>query len=290
MTRILITGASGQLGSELQEVMGTMTRYELYPTDVSRLDICDRDAAGRFVNGNGIDIIINCAAYTAVDRAEDNEALAMKINRDGAASLAYVAASSGATLIHISTDYVFDGKAASPIGEDRPTDPIGVYGRTKLLGEQAILESGCRGIIIRTAWLYSAFGNNFVKTMRRLGAERDSLTVVCDQYGTPTYARDLARAIADIIPQLEPAPSPAEIYHYTDEGATTWNEFAEEILRRSGLSTPVIPVTTGQYNARAERPRYSVLDKSKIKRTFGIVIPDWRDSLAECIAVLDGKR
>ncbi len=288
MTKILITGASGQLGSELQVVLGSDPAHTLFPTDVPQLDICDRDAVSNFVKDNGIEVIINCAAYTAVDKAEDDELLAMKINRDGVAALASVAAAQGADLIHISTDYVFDGKASSPIGEDTPTSPLGVYGRTKLLGEEAMRESGCRGVIIRTAWLYSSFGNNFVKTMRNLGSTRDLLRVVGDQYGTPTYARDLAEAIATIIPQLSKVRG-VQTYHFSDEGITTWSEFAAEALRLSGIATPVESITTEEYPTRAVRPHYSVLDKSRIKCDFGVRVPDWKASLAECIGRLDGK-
>ena len=231
----------------------------------------------KFVNENNIDLIINCAAYTAVDRAESDIDLAKKINTDGPKNLAQ----SGAKLIHISTDYVFDGTGHIPYTPDDETNPTSVYGKTKRDGELAVIENSECYIIIRTAWLYSVYGNNFVKTMRRLGAERNEINVVSDQIGTPTYASDLAAAIVKIIPQMTRENS--GIYHFTNMGVCSWYDFAIEIMELSDITCMVNPIKTSQYPTPATRPSYSVLDKSKITETFGIKIPHWRDGLKKCI-------
>ena len=285
---MLITGANGQLGTELRNItVRSRNRYVF--TDVTTvpgietvyLDITDIDAVRITCESEGIDVIVNCAAYTNVDRAEDDMAGAMLLNSTAAGNLAKVAAERDAVMIHVSTDYVFHGDIPAPCREDWPTDPLGVYGSTKLLGEREIAASGCRSIIFRTAWLYSPYGNNFVKTMRRLTAEKDSLKVVFDQVGTPTYARDLAALILKVID--EDRLDCTGIYHYSDEGAVSWYDFAKAICELSGNSCNIRPCHTEDYPSKARRPRFSVLDKTKVKETFGIEVPYWRDSLTECI-------
>lgn len=281
MANILVTGANGQLGSELRR-LGFSALDEVFFTDVADLDITNREAIRQFVQEHEIDTIINCAAYTAVDRAEEEAALAEKINTEAVANLARVAYQQDCLLIHISTDYVFDGTGTSPYTEkDRPC-PVSVYGKTKLAGEQEILKSKCFHIIIRTAWLYSEFGNNFVKTIRRLAAERPELKVVSDQIGTPTYAADLARAIIRIMENEERIEHEG-IYHYSNEGICSWYDFAAEIVRLSGADCQVHPVTTEEYPTKTRRPAYSVLDKTKIRNTFGVEVPQWQTSLKECL-------
>ncbi len=268
----LITGCNGQLGTELAQRLP-----DAICADIDILDITDADAVNKFVKSNNIDVIINCAAYTAVDKAEENIELATKINVDGPRNLA----KSGAKVIHISTDYVFDGTGHTPYHADAPTNPVSVYGKTKRAGEIAVLENTKCAVIIRTAWLYSAHGNNFVKTMRRLGAERESINVVCDQIGTPTFAGDLADAIVKIIPQMNEQNS--GIYHFTNNGVCSWYDFACEIMEMSGLTCHVLPIKTSQYPTPATRPFYSVLDKDKITQTFGIEIEHWKKGLSKCI-------
>ena len=270
--KILVTGANGQLGTELKKLLPNAIF-----TDVENLDITDFKSVESFVNENQIDIIINCAAYTAVDNAEDNFELAKKINEIGPKNLAL----NGAKIIHISTDYVFDGTNHQPYSPEDKTNPISVYGQTKRAGELAVLENAQIGIVIRTAWLYSAHGNNFVKTMRRLGAERESLNVVADQIGSPTFAGDLAEAITSILPQL--SKNNNGIYHYTNEGVCSWYDFATEIMNESGISCKVNPIPSSAYPTKAKRPFYSVLDKSKIKQTFCIKIPHWKEGLKKCL-------
>ena len=289
---VLVTGANGQLGSELREVSaGGRDRYIF--TDVSSLsgvetvflDITNIEALRIICDSEQVDVIVNCAAYTAVDKAEDDHNGAMLLNSTAVANLAKVAAERNATLIHISTDYVFHGDMTVPYKEDWPTDPLGVYGSTKLLGEREIAKSGCRSIIFRTAWLYSPFGKNFVKTMRSLTAERDSIKVVFDQVGTPTYARDLACLIVKVI--SEGLLDKTGTYHFSDEGAISWYDFAKAICELSGNRCDIRPCHTNEFPSKAERPRFSVLDKTKVKETFGITIPYWRDSLIHCIKRLE---
>ena len=272
---LLIVGCNGQLGREL-----AMRLPDAICTDVDTLDITDAVAVQKFVCENNINVIINCAAYTAVDKAEDDVPLATKVNVAGPRNLAQT----GAKIIHVSTDYVFDGCACRPYAVDAPTNPVSVYGRTKRAGEIAVLENADVAVIIRTAWLYSAHGNNFVKTMRRLGEEKDSINVVADQVGTPTYAGDLADAIVKIIPQMNAENS--GIYHFTNEGVCSWYDFATEIMAMSGLGCAVKPIKTAQYPTRAVRPFYSVLDKDKIKSVFGIEIRHWRCALGQCLEQL----
>lgn len=279
MANILVTGANGQLGSELRKI-GFSALDEVFYTDVAELDITDYAAVEKFVKDKEIDTIINCAAYTAVDKAEEEPQLAAKINTEAVANLARAAAKEGCLLIHISTDYVFDGTGTKPYTEKDKPCPVSVYGKTKLAGEEAILKSRCFHIIIRTAWLYSSFGNNFVKTILRLAAERPEISVVSDQVGSPTYAGDLAAAIVGIMDSEERIEHEG-IYHYSNEGVCSWYDFAAEIVRLSGKECRVKPVTTAEYPTKTQRPAYSVLDKSKIKKTFGIEIPEWKDALAK---------
>ena len=273
----LVVGANGQLGNELRLLLKEKAIY----VDRDELDITDKKAVEKFFANNSFEAIINCAAYTAVDKAETDEKLAELINVEGPRNLA----ASGLPIIHISTDYVFDGTSSVPYVEDDKTNPQTVYGRTKLAGEQAVMETAKTAIIIRTAWMYSVFGNNFVKTMRRLGAERKSLNVVFDQIGTPTYAADLAQTIVTILPQIKAGTK--AIYHFSNEGVCSWYDFALAIMAQSDLDCEVLPVESKEYPTPAKRPHYSVLNKSKIKRDFGIKINNWAVSLAECIEKLN---
>ena len=285
---VLVTGANGQLGSELREA-AAKSRDRFVFSDVTSvpgvetvyLDITNVDAVRIICDSERIDVIVNCAAYTNVDKAEDDSATAMLLNSTAAGILATVAAERNLKLIHISTDYVFHGDSTLPYREDRPTHPLGVYGSTKLSGERKIAESGCDSIIFRTAWLYSPFGKNFVKTMLGLTSERDSLKVVFDQIGTPTYARDLAKLIIKVI--SDNMLSLTGIYHFSNEGAISWYDFAKAICEIGGNSCDIRPCHTEDYPSKAQRPRFSVLDKTKVKETFGINIPYWRDSLEDCI-------
>ena len=283
---ILITGTNGQLGNEMRTLSAGHPEHTYFFTDVQELDICDKEGVKAFVADNAIDIIVNCAAYTAVDKAEDNADLCDRLNHLAPGNLAEAAQAVGAALVQISTDYVFDGTAHTPYTEDAPTCPTSVYGRTKLAGEQLALAQCSRTMIIRTAWLYSTFGNNFVKTMLRLGRERDRLGVVFDQIGTPTYAADLAAAIFTAIGQgIRPG-----IYHFSNEGVCSWYDFTLAIHRLAGITTcKVSPLHTAEYPARAPRPHYSVLDKTKLKQTLGIEIPHWEESLAQCIRRLEDQ-
>ena len=283
MKNILITGANGQLGNEMRVLSAENKEYNYFFTDVAELDICDAQAILGFVKANDINVIVNCAAYTAVDQAEDNVELCTKLNADAVGYLAQAAEANGAEFIQISTDYVFDGTAHLPYQETEPTCPNSVYGSTKLAGEQNALTLCSRSMVIRTAWLYSTFGNNFVKTMIRLGKERDTLGVIFDQIGTPTYARDLARAIFVAIRQgVVPG-----VYHFSNEGVCSWYDFTKAIHRLAGITTcNVKPLHTSEYPTKASRPHYSLLDKTKIKETYHIEIPYWEDSLKECIDAL----
>lgn len=282
MANILITGANGQLGTELRNRSFSLLDDVFY-TDVEELDITSMKAICAFIETHEIDTIINCAAYTAVEQAEEEEEKATRLNRDAVENLAKAAQKLDCLLIHISTDYVFDGMGDRPYTEKDVTNPQGVYGKTKLEGEQAIKRSGCMYIIIRTAWLYSAYGKNFVKTIARLAEERDELNVVNDQWGTPTYAGDLAEAIIKMMEQ-EDLPEWEGIYHFTNEGACTWYDFAKEIVALSGQDCKVNPVTTDEYPTRVKRPAYSILDKTKIKDTFELEIRDWKEALKSCMA------
>ena len=280
---ILITGCNGQLGNEIQLLEKENLQHTYFNTDVAELDITDQQAIEKFVNDKEIDGIVNCAAYTAVDKAEENEALCQKLNAEAPAYLAHAIGQRGGWMIQISTDYVFDGTGHTPYQEDADTCPNSVYGRTKLVGELNVQKLCERFLIIRTAWLYSTFGNNFVKTMIRLGKEKPELGVIFDQIGTPTYARDLAKAIMAAIAQgIKPG-----VYHFSNEGVISWYDFTKAIHRIAGItSCHVRPLHTAEYPTPAKRPAYSVLDKTKIKETYNIEIPYWEESLKECIEKL----
>ena len=285
MKQILVTGCLGQLGNEIQLLA---PKYEdechFFFTDKDDLDITDRKAIYDFIENNHISIVINCAAFTAVDKAESQPELCNLLNNIAPGYLAEAVASVGGTMIQVSTDYVFDGTGHKPYLEDDLTCPNSVYGRTKLAGEEAVIRHCAGSMVIRTAWLYSTFGNNFVKTMLRLGKEREQLGVVFDQIGSPTYARDLARVIMTAVDKgIIPG-----VYHFTDEGVCSWYDFTRAIHRIAGIDKcHVNPIHTEDYPAPAPRPHYSVLDKTKIKKTFGVEIPWWEDSLKECMAKLD---
>lgn len=282
MLNILVTGADGQLGRCLQR-LGAVSPHNYVFTDVARLDITDRGAVEAAVRETSAQVIVNCAAYTNVERAEEDEATADLLNHLAVANLAEAAKAADATLIHVSTDYVFDGTAHLPYTEEAPTAPLGAYGRTKLAGERAVVESGCRYLVFRTAWLYSEYGSNFLKTMLRLTTERERIDVVADQIGTPTYAGDLALAIFSVV-EGELFRGHEGIYHFSGEGVCSWYDFAVEIAAAAGHDgCEINPCRTGEYPAKAPRPAFSVLDKTKVKRTFGIGIPHWRDSMLYCL-------
>ncbi|MCD8292094.1 MAG: dTDP-4-dehydrorhamnose reductase [Prevotella sp.] len=281
---ILITGCNGQLGSEMRLIENEHTQHTFFNTDVDELDITDQSAIDNFVDNNDIEGIVNCAAYTAVDKAESNNQLCTALNTEAPVYLAAAMARRGGWLIQISTDYVFNGKKFTPYIETDTPCPDSVYGSTKLAGELAVSKFCKNTMIIRTAWLYSSFGNNFVKTMIRLGKEKSELGVVFDQIGTPTYARDLARTIMTAI---EKGVVPG-VFHFSNEGVCSWYDFTKVIHRLTGITTcKVKPIHTSEYPTPATRPAYSVLDKTKIKTTYGIEIPYWEDSLAECIKLLE---
>lgn len=284
MKQILVTGCKGQLGNEIQLLAPKYAEtFHFFFTDKEELDITNRKAVYAFIEQNHISIVINCAAFTAVDKAEDNAELCDLLNHVAPGYLAEAVASVGGSMIQVSTDYVFDGTGCTPYKEDDATNPQTVYGRTKLAGEESVIRSCAGSMVIRTAWLYSTFGNNFVKTMIRLGKERDALGVVFDQIGSPTYARDLARSIMQIVDKgIIPG-----VYHFTNEGVCSWYDFTRAIHRLEGIdSCKVSPIHTEDYPVPAQRPHYSVLDKSKIKETFGIDIRWWEDALKECIKEL----
>lgn len=251
-----------------------------YFTDVDTLDLCDRSRLSGFVQTHRVQYILNCAAYTAVDRAEDEAELCMAVNRDAVQNVGTVAASQGIKVIHISTDYVFDGNGARPLREDDATNPQSVYGASKLAGEKALQAVCPDAVIVRTAWLYSEFGNNFFRTMLRLGGERETVSVVSDQTGTPTYAGDLAGAMLAIVDSPVFVPG---VYHYSNEGACNWYDFAVKIMAHAGLACRVLPVKTHEYPARAVRPAYSVLCKDKIRQTYGVAVPGWETGLVEAL-------
>jgi dTDP-4-dehydrorhamnose reductase len=286
---ILVTGANGQLGNELREISGDFTGYRFFFTDVDDLNIADSNAVNDFFEKNRIQTVINCAAYTAVDKAESDEYTATLINAVAVGYLAKACDKANATLIHVSTDYVLDGCACKPYSEDHPTAPASAYGRSKLAGEKAALSTP-KSVVIRTSWLYSPFGANFVKTMLRLGKEREMLCVVFDQVGTPTYAADLAQAIMAIAGQTKNDESlnmeKRGVFNYSNEGVCSWYDFAHEIMQQAGLKCDVKPIETKDYPTPATRPHYSVLNKDRIKTAYGLKIPHWKDSLSKCLSVL----
>lgn len=282
--KILITGANGQLGNEMRVIAKSNAQHEFVFTDVQELNICDKDAVNAFFKEGHFDFVVNCAAYTAVTNAEKDFDKSLALNRDAVRNIGEAAAENGAKVIHISTDYVFDGTAHTPYTEDMPVNPQSVYGKTKYEGEAALTQSGCDYVIIRTAWLYSSFGNNFVKTMIKLGKTRDKLTVIFDQIGSPTYAADLAKAIMTIINSEKFVTG---TYHFSNEGVCSWYDFAKAIHRLYGLhNCDVQPLETKLYPDDTPRPAYSVLNKAKIKNTYKVSIPHWYESLEKCIRIL----
>lgn len=281
--KILITGANGQLGTELHEILEREFPGQTLYTDVQELDLTNAKAVDSYVANNEITHIVNCAAYTAVDRAEEEKMLCAAVNTDAVKNLAMAADANGAKIIHISTDYVFDGTNHRPYRESDKVNPISQYGATKRKGETLLLALAPQAIIIRTAWLYSAHGNNFVKTMLRLADSQPEIKVVCDQIGTPTFARDLARAVVKVLQSHQWVPG---IYHFTDEGAASWYDFAKAIFRIAGKDVKVTPIPTEDYPTPASRPSYSILDRTRIKATYGIEIPHWEEALADCLRQL----
>ena len=273
----LVTGADGQLGRELRLVLGDRAVY----ADKAYLDITDEARVSAFFAERKFDVVINCAAYTAVDKAEDDAESADRVNRLGAELLARY----GRRIIQISTDYVFDGESPRPYKEEDETRPMSVYGRTKRAGEEAVLAQADTAVIVRTSWLYSSFGGNFVKTMQRLGRERGSLGVVFDQVGTPTYAADLAAAVTAMLSEIPAGMK--EIFHYSNEGVTSWYDFACAIMEMSGISCAVRPIESTEYPTRAARPSFSVLNKAKIKKRFGLAVPHWTDGLKRCVKTME---
>ena len=284
MMNILVTGASGQLGSEVRENSIEFSRYNFFFEDSKSLDITNFEKVKEVIKENEIDVVINCAAYTVVDKAEFEELNAESVNSLGVQNLVSALNGKG-KLIHISTDYVFNGNSYEPYKEEDTVGPIGVYGKTKRLGEEHILNSEVESLIIRTSWVYSSFGNNFVKTMLRLGKERNELYVIFDQIGSPTYARDLAQVCLNAIDKDFSKLS--KIYHYSNEGVASWYDFAKAIMEISGINCKVKPIETKEYPTPAKRPNYSLLNKSKIKKEFNITIPYWRDSLNDCIKKIE---
>ena len=281
MSNILVTGANGQVGSEIRE-LSLENEHKFFFTDSQDLDICDKERTENFCKENCVDIIINCAAYTAVDKAESESESADSVNHLAVKYLAEISKKQNIKLIHISTDYVFDGRNFKPYVETDASNPQGVYGKTKLDGENAMLKINPENsMIIRTSWVYSSYGTNFVKTMLRLGKERDELGVIFDQVGTPTYAGDLAETILAILPQLN--NKNVELYHYSNEGVCSWYDFAKAIFELSEIGCDVNSIETKEYPTPAKRPHYSLLNKAKIKREYNITIPYWRDSLKECL-------
>jgi dTDP-4-dehydrorhamnose reductase len=280
---ILVTGSNGQLGSDLRDLAASYPQYNFIFTDVAELSIVDKDAVYHFFTTERPAYLVNCAAYTAVDKAESERELSDEINGTAVGILAAACQEHGTKFIHISTDYVFNGEASSPLKETDKVDPVNAYGASKLLGEQRAIQNDPGVIIIRTSWVYSFYGKNFVKTMMRLMNEKQSLGVIDDQLGSPTYAADLAEAIMQIISSGKWEPG---IYNYSNDGIISWFDFANEIKRQIGANCIVNPLTTEQFPTPAKRPRYSVLDKAKIQNTFSITLKDWKESLRLCISKL----
>lgn len=283
---VLVTGANGQLGKSIAEHVADVSQYQFVFLGRDDLDLETPESIENYLNTNEFEMVVNCAAYTAVDKAESEPEIADRVNHLAVKKIAEVCKRKNSALIHISTDYVFNGRNFKPYTETDATDPQSVYGKTKLLGEQAICEINPKGIVIRTSWVYSEYGNNFAKTMLRLGKERDQLGVIFDQIGTPTYAGDLALAIVDILEagKLEDRETSTNIYHFSNEGVASWYDFAEAIFDLSGIDCVVTPIETKDYPTPATRPKYSLLNKSKFKQTFDLEIPYWRDSLKKCLS------
>ncbi len=280
---ILVTGANGQLGNEMQVIAAKFPAYNFLFVTKEELPIDDADAVKKYFQTHEIDVCINCAAYTAVDKAEAEKEKAFAVNGDAVGTVAAFCKENNALFIHVSTDYVFDGTATAPYKEDDPVNPVGAYGASKLKGEELAVQNNPGSIIIRTSWVYSSFGNNFVKTMLRLMKERESINVVNDQQGCPTYAADLAEAIMDIVSGENVTPG---IYNFSNHGIITWYEFATAIKELTGSKCVVNPIPTAQYPTPAKRPAYSVLDTTRIRQTFNVVIPEWKESLNKCLKLL----
>lgn len=283
MSKILVTGAHGQVGMELNFLSSLLETHAFVFVSHADLDIADEAAVNTFVANGNFTALVNCAAYTAVDKAESEKELAYNVNATAAGNLAKVCKQHGVRFIHFSTDFIFDGTHSVPYSEDEVTAPLSVYGASKLEGEKLVQQHNPDALIIRTSWVYSSFGNNFVKTILRLCRERESLNVIFDQVGTPTYARDLAAAVLQILQQPEWKPG---VYNYSNEGVASWYDFAIAIRDLGGLTTRVLPIETSQYPTPAVRPKYSVLNKKKIKSAYALEIPYWRDSLTACIKLL----
>lgn len=279
---ILVTGADGQLGNCIRDLQSAFPDNRFFFTDIGELDITDAVAVDEFILGNKIECVINAAAYTAVDKAEDEPEKANLINGEAVAVLARAVKRAGGLLVHVSTDYIFDGNTNRPLTEEAKPSPISAYAYSKWLGEEMIAKENPSSVVLRTSWLYSEYGHNFVKTMMRLGGERDVLKVVYDQVGTPTYAGDLARVILELLPRWLEKPI-SETYHYSDEGVASWYDFAVAALDLAGISCKVLPIETKDYPLPARRPFYSLMSKEKIKKQFDISIPHWRESLKICV-------
>lgn len=286
MQTVLVTGSKGQLGNEVQVLASSYLQFQFIFTDVEELDICDRKAVEKYFAERKIDVLLNCAAYTAVDKAEEDVELCYRINEKAVGILGEVAAQYGTKMVHVSTDYVFDGTSYLPYTEDRPVCPATVYGKSKLAGELLLMDVCPAAVIVRTSWLYSSFGNNFVKTMIKLGRERDTLNVIFDQVGTPTYAADLADALLQVVSADKFIPG---VYHYSNEGVCSWYDFTIAIHQIAGIDCRVLPIESKDYPAKTPRPHYSVLNKKKIKTNYNIQIPHWEDGLRRCMAILAAK-
>lgn len=290
MINILVTGGNGQVGSELNFLKANYPNFRLIFTDQDTLDITDEPAVNHMITAKDINYCINCAAYTAVDKAESNAELAERINVEGPKNLAQACLVNQIPLIHFSTDYVYHNDQNTPFKEGDPTSPKGVYAKTKLQGDEVAQQIHLQTMVIRTSWVYSSFGHNFVKTMLRLGNERDNLSVIFDQIGTPTYARDLAKAVLDVIHMVEndeiDSTAIQGVYHYSNEGVTSWYDFAKTIFEINKIDCKVAAIETKDYPTAAERPHFSVLNKHKFKSTFGLEVPHWRESLGECLKAI----
>ncbi len=283
--KIIICGANGQLGSECRALSSEFKEYSFVFTDIEELNICDQQAVRAFLNMQKADVVINCAAFTAVDKAEREIEKAYQLNKDAARILAEECKANHSYLIHLSTDYVFDGNGQRPYLETDPTEPTSVYGKSKLAGEQEVIAAGGNAMIVRTSWLYSSFGNNFVKTMLRLARERGEVRVVNDQFGSPTYARDLAYALLSIAPKAKENIG-VELYHYSNTGITNWCDFAKAIFELAEIPCTVYPVSTEEFPTPTRRPKYSVMDTHKFATHFQYEVPAWKDSLGHCIKLL----
>lgn len=282
---ILITGSNGQLGSEFRELAPNSPQHQFFFTDVEELDVTNSEKVYKYLKANKIECVVNCVGYTQVDKAEDDKPQASLLNATATKYLAEASSRVGAMLVHISTDYVFEGKNFKPYTENDTANPKSIYGKTKLDGEIEVMFNAKRAIIIRTSWLFSAYGHNFVKTILEKAKTEKELKIIYDQIGTPTYARDLAKVLLEIIPKV-PSKVRGEIYNFSNEGVASWYDFAKAIIEIKGLNCKIVPILTKDFPQQAQRPQYSVLNKGRIKKDYGVEIPYWRDSLKECLAKL----